>query len=682
MATIHRFGPFRLDAEANILFRGAEPIALGQRAVALLRVLVEQPGVPVSKRALIGAAWRGVAVEESNLTVQIAALRRVLGEDEGGASWIETLPRRGYRFVGPPVTADQITRAGAPLRGVGSLVAVPEKPSIAVLPFENMSSDPDQEHFADGMTEDIITGLSKLQWVAVVARNSTFVYKGGPVSIKQVGADLGVRYVLEGSVRKAGDRMRVTGQLIEAATGEHLWAERYDAGTEDPFAIQDEITQRLVGAIDTALRTSEGGRTAHRANGREGAPATAGAKTTGTPRLSIVVLPFVNLSPDNEQDGFVDALTDILITELSRIPRVFVMARNIAFSLKGKQVDVRRIVADLGVRYVLEGSVQISAERIRINAQLIDAETGGHVWAERFDRPRADSFVIQDEITSRLARAISVELVAAESARAERDRQNDMDSVDLTLRGWAIYNKLTSIAGAREARRVFEAAARLDEKNVDALLGIADTHLWEVTTFASDAPAEQLRLAEAAISQAMVLDPDNIRVHAHRGRLHAATKAPDLALREFEHIISIDPTIAFAHAWVGLLKVYLGHAEETEAHVAEAIRLGPRDPLLGFWYHYLGIADFHLDRLDHATGRLRKAVAISPGIGIPYFYLAAALALTGHMAAAAQACANGRRLMPGFTIGKFRRETMSDNPVFLAQRERVYDGLRKAKVPE
>ncbi len=252
MATIHEFGPFRLDADAGILFHGNNPVDLGQRAVTLLQLLLQQAGAPVSKEALIEAAWPGLAVEDSNLTVQIAAIRRVFEETAAGASWIETLPRRGYRYVGPPTAAASATdEAGSPA------LPLPDKPSIAVLPFQNMSGDPQQEYFADGVVDDIITGLSRIKWLFVIARNSTFTYKGRAVDVKQVGRDLGVRYVLEGSVRKAEDRVRITGQLVDAATGVHVWAERYDRKFGDIFALQDEITLSVVGALEPSLRQAE-----------------------------------------------------------------------------------------------------------------------------------------------------------------------------------------------------------------------------------------------------------------------------------------------------------------------------------------------------------------------------------------------------------------------------------------
>lgn len=250
MAAILEFGPFRLDAEAGILFRGAEPTPLGRRAVLLLALLVQRAGMPVSKDALIEAAWPAQTIEDSNLTVQIAAVRRTLADASAEAQWIETLPRRGYRYVGPAVTASD-DRSSAPS------LTLPDRPSIAVLPFANLGGDAEQDYFADGMVDDIITGLSRINWLFVIARNSTFTYKGRVVDVKQVGRELGVRYVLEGSVRRTGGNARITGQLIDASTGMHVWAERYDRQSADIFALQDDIAMSVVGAIAPSLRRAE-----------------------------------------------------------------------------------------------------------------------------------------------------------------------------------------------------------------------------------------------------------------------------------------------------------------------------------------------------------------------------------------------------------------------------------------
>jgi TolB-like protein len=255
MAPSIAFGSFRLDTSAGILFHGAEPTPLGQRAVALLALLVGRAGVPVSKEALIEAAWPGQAIEDSNLTVQIAAVRRVFESLAGGACWIETLPRRGYRYVGPAVAIDGLDPAVEV--AAKATLPLPGKPSIAVLPFSNLSGDPEQDYFADGVVDDIITGLARINWLLVIARNSTFTYKGRAVDVKQVARELGVHYVLEGSVRRAGGNVRVTGQMIDASTGAHVWAERYDRSSADIFALQDEIALAAVGAIAPSLRRAE-----------------------------------------------------------------------------------------------------------------------------------------------------------------------------------------------------------------------------------------------------------------------------------------------------------------------------------------------------------------------------------------------------------------------------------------
>lgn len=252
MAKAYEFGPFRLDEDAEIVLRGTEPTVLGQRAVALLRTLLERAGELVSKDVLFEAAWPGLAVEESNLTVQIAALRRVF-EQAGGADWIETLPRRGYRYVGPSVSmhsdAVEPTRSSPP--------ALPDKPSVAVLPFVNLSGEAEQEYFADGMIEDIVAGLSRIKWLFVIARNSSFAYKSKAVDVRQIARELGVRYLVQGSVRKDGKRIRVSAQMVEAENGHQLWSERFDRPLNDVFALQDEIALNVVSSIEPSLRRAE-----------------------------------------------------------------------------------------------------------------------------------------------------------------------------------------------------------------------------------------------------------------------------------------------------------------------------------------------------------------------------------------------------------------------------------------
>jgi len=251
-----------------MLFHDGKPVGLGRRAAAVLRALVEKAGEPVSKAALIAAAWPGLVVEDANLTVQITALRRMLGKTPHGGLWIETLPRRGYRFVGPPPTetSDAVARAvnaalprvpyASPAETAAAL-ALPDKPSIAVLPFKNLSGDAQHDYFADGMTEEIITELSRFRQLFVIARNSSFTYKGRAVDTREVCRELGVRYARQGSVRIAGGRIRIIGQLIDTASATHLWADRFEGGLEDVFDLQDRVTASVVGAIAPKLEHAE-----------------------------------------------------------------------------------------------------------------------------------------------------------------------------------------------------------------------------------------------------------------------------------------------------------------------------------------------------------------------------------------------------------------------------------------
>ena len=258
------FGDHRIDIERRELRRGTELIDVEPKVFDLLVFLLQHRDRVVSKDDLLQAIWGGRIVSESALTTRINAARRALGDDGSAQRLIRTFTRKGVRFIGTVTeTPDQSAPAESGAIDADARLGA-DKPSIAVLPFQNMSGDPEQEYFVDGMVEEIITALSRIRWLFVIARNSTLTYKGQAVDVKQVGRELGVRYVLEGSVRKAGNQVRIAGQLIDAATGAHLWADRFDGSLEDVFDIQDRVASSVAGIIEPALQAAETARSASR----------------------------------------------------------------------------------------------------------------------------------------------------------------------------------------------------------------------------------------------------------------------------------------------------------------------------------------------------------------------------------------------------------------------------------
>ena len=398
------------------------------------------------------------------------------------------------------------------------------------------------------------------------------------------------------------------------------------------------------------------------------------------PRLSIVILPFANLSGDPEQEYFVDGVTESLTTDLSRISGSFVIGRNTAFTYKGKHVDLKQIGRELGVRYVLEGSVQRGGNRMRVNVQLIDAETGNHLWAERFDKPVADLFDMQDEIVSRLANQLGSQLIEAEARRAQRAPHPN--SMDLYFQGMASVNKGVTPEYLTQARRYFEQALALDAGNIDALVGTALVDWASVVIFLSDDRASRAAAAEAALIKVLSLAPDHAAGQSLLGAVHIYTNRAVEGIAKCEHALALDRNLAFAHAMIGLAKLFTGRAEETESHVLEALRLSPRDPYAYTRMFTAGSAKLHLGRDEEATAWLLRSIEANRNLAPSHFYLAAAWAHLGRLDEARSATKAGLALDPTFTIRGFRAGASSDNQTYLAQRERVYDGMRKAGVPE
>lgn len=402
--------------------------------------------------------------------------------------------------------------------------------------------------------------------------------------------------------------------------------------------------------------------------------------TSSAPRLSIVVLPFANIGGNAEQDYFVDGVTESLTTDLSRIGGAFVIARNTAFTFKGKPVDVKKLGGELNVRYALEGSVQRGNNRLRVNVQLIDALSGSHLWAERFEKPLADLFDMQDEIVSRLANALNSQLIEVEARRAERTPHPD--ATDLCFQGAAWLNAGQRPEDLRKARSFFERALQLEPGNVEALLGTAQVDALMATTFLTDDRAERLAAAELAATTALSFAPNNPRAHFLLGLVRIFTDRVPQGIRECELALALDRNLARAYGIIGVAKLLIGQGLETEAHIRQAIRLSPRDSFLHVWAMYVGLANFLLRDDTQAVEWYRRSVEVNRNYPLAQFFLGAALAQIGELAEARVTVLEALALNPSFTVRRFRSNSPSNHPAYLLLRERLYDGLRLAGVPE
>jgi TolB-like protein/class 3 adenylate cyclase/Flp pilus assembly protein TadD len=398
------------------------------------------------------------------------------------------------------------------------------------------------------------------------------------------------------------------------------------------------------------------------------------------PRLSIVVLPFDNIGGEAEQDYFVDGMTESLTTDLSRISGSFVIARNTAYTFKGKAVDVKKLGRELNVSYVLEGSVQRTGNRLRVNVQLIDAETAKHLWAERFDKPVADLFDMQDEIVSRLANTLNSQLVEIEARRAERLPQPDV--MALIFQGSNSWNKGSTPEHMEKALSFFQRALELDPINIEAMVNVAAVYAVSSALYLFDDRKARFEKAEAILTKALSIAPQHARAHLFLGIVQLATNRAAQGISECERALALNRNLADAHGAIGVAKIFIGRSEETEGHIQEAMRLSPRDDSIYRWMHYIGVAKLMLGADAEAVVWLRRCLEANRNYPIAHFHLAAALARLGSLDEARAAVQAGLALDPAFTIQRMRGVTLSDNPTFRAGSKRIREGMRMVEVPE
>ena len=812
-----------------------------------------------------------------------------------------------WRISSPPLEVASVEKMAFPL---------PDKPSIAVLPFNNLSQDPNQAYFSDGLTEEIISALSSVPKLFVIARNSTFTYKDKPVKVQQVSEELGVRYVLEGSVRKGGDQLRITAQLVDALSGHHLWAERYDRNLSDIFAVQDEITKKIITAMQVKLTAGEEVKAAAKGtnnlkaylkylqanelisqtnpesnalakqlaeeaialdpdyawayyvlgrshmmdvwvkatkspkksigkaielvkkaialdvtnadahgllgflysmtrqydkaiaqaekavdfnpnsalahfimgktlffagrseesipeykiairlnpippnrylwslglsyaymrqykeavtwcekavrqepnnllahmmmavvyslSGRDEEARVEAAeilriqpkfslkkfekkltykreadrerflsalRNAGLPespplqlpdKPSIAVLPFTNMSDDPKQGYFSDGLTEEIITALSKVQRLFVIARNSTFTYKGKPVKVQQVSRELGVRYVLDGSVRKSGEQVRVTAQLIDALTGNHLWSERYERNLNDIFVVQDEITKEIFTALNVELTGGEQARTAA---KGTDNLEAYLKFMQAREKIYrhNIESNALAQQLAEEAIALDSKYASAYRILGVTHMLDVVFGSSKSPKQSLGKAIELVKKAIELDDTNGYNHTVFGFLLVLIRQYDKAVAEAEWGVALDPNVADSHAWLGIIYRFVGRWEEAILTYKKAIRLNPIPPS---WYLYgLGLAYAWTGRYEEAITECKKAIHDQPDSILVRSTTAVVYSLSGRDEEARVEAEQLLRINPKFTLEKWAKKLRYKNQ---DDHERFISALSKA----
>ncbi|QOG20250.1 MULTISPECIES: winged helix-turn-helix domain-containing protein [Bradyrhizobium] len=407
---------------------------------------------------------------------------------------------------------------------------------------------------------------------------------------------------------------------------------------------------------------------------------TGSAPRTSPAHLSIVVLPFANLSADPEQDYLVDGITESLTTDLSRIRRSFVIGRHTAFTYKGKVLDLRQIGRELNVRYVVEGSVQRAGNRLRVNVKLVNAEDSSQLWSDRFDKAVADLFDLQDEIVSRLANTLNAQLIEAEARRAESVPHPD--SMDFYLQGRFWWNKGLTSENLRPARHFFERALSVDPGNVDAMVWMATVDTLTACAMLTDDSHSLLVAAETTLLKALSVAPNHSWAHVTLGAVLVYTNRIAEGVAECERALALDRNLAVAHPVIGIAKLFTGCGKETEGHVNQALRLSPHDIFAFAWMGDIAFAKMQLEADAEAVTWFHRSIETNRNYAFARFGLGSALAHLGRLPEAQAAVRAGLALNPTFTIRRFKSFSVSDNPAFLAGAKRILKGLHLAGVPE
>jgi adenylate cyclase len=661
-----RFAEFEIDMARQELRRAGAIVHVEPQVFDLLVYLIRNRDRTVSKDELFDAIWQGRVVSEATLSSRISAARRALDDSGNDQSFIRTLHKRGFRFVGDleedgsalapaidtGIVLDDAAHATPKLVSAGESPPLSEERSVALASFDQISGDSEQELGAHGLA-------------AAVAER--------PVPDRAADA-------IGGFAASQGDP--------EAAPSAEEKASNWRLAARNLVATVAAAALATL-PIVTAWWLLSPPSTPH-AEGRL-ALASDGLSLADRHKPSlplIAVLPFANHSGDPKRDYLADGITDSLISDLARaLPGISIVSRDTAFTYKDRSVDGREIGRELGVRYLLEGSVVPEKERVRVNTRLVETKEASQLWAERFDTELKSILQVQDEIVSRVSRAIGLQVVDIEARRSWRERPDSAELIDLVLRGRAVLNLPSSRATMIEARGLFEQALKVEPASADGLAGVATTLVFEFLNGYYEAEGdERLGQAERLLNHALAIKPRHLMALKANAALRRAQGRFDDAIAAAEAIIMENPGEPWAYKEIGLSTLYLGKPEQALDWFAKADRIGPRDPARWTWLDGRGHALLLLGRDEEAIRALISALDANPKNISSHSFLAAAYALVGRSEEAHAALAAYLERHPGARVSTFR--TLSPVPLVLTGpayrqlRAHLSDGLLKAGMPE
>jgi TolB-like protein/class 3 adenylate cyclase/Tfp pilus assembly protein PilF len=689
------FAGHMLDPDRRELRRGPESIAVEPQVFDLLIYLVENRDRVVSKDDLINSIWGGRIVSDSTLTSRVNAARKAVGDSGEEQKLIRTIARKGLRFVGEVRIQSNRDEAGqsrkiaailvADVAGYSRLAGADEDRILARLravrsdlidPTITVHRGRVVKRTGDGLLVEFRSVVDAMR-CAIEVQSDMVERNAGVAPDKRIEFRVGIHLgdvVEESDGDLTGDGVNIAARLEEICKpgGVYVSGAAYEQ-------VRDRVRESFIDLGEKALKNIGRPVRAYEVTFERGVAQTGPGVPDKAPRLvlpdkpAIAVLPFTNMSGDPEQEYFSDGISEDIITALSKLRWFFVIARNSSFIYKGKAVHLKQVAEELGVGYVLEGSVRKGGDRVRITAQLNDVATGSHIWAERYDRALADVFAVQDEITEAIVAAIEPQLYAAENFRAQRKPPDSMDAWDLVMRGLSHYWRLTRQDHV-VAQALLEKATAIDPNYGQALGVLAASRMFSAhmgwAEMATVAP-----IAEREALAAIRADSEDPWAHYALGCVYLFARRFDDSLAEFELALRLNPNFSLAQGYYGLTMSYCGRWEEGAMAANRALRLSPRDPLSAIYYGIASYAQFTGRNYDEAMRLARQGIRQRPDFVGAHRVLTAAASMAGQTEVAAAGLEELRRAQPNISLAWIAKEM----PMKLdAEREHYLEAFRRA----